>query len=229
MNMRKGLIALLACVIPGFCTGLWAGSRTEDSASGFSLRRYEFSVSGAAYPGYCAFGYDFNYPYYQYNIENIYTRFAYDERETSTGTWTAAFTYNFTKILALETSISYEGGRLRNSRKPDAVGIISPGPGGDMPDLTESLDYFTPMAALRVSWLNKKIVRMYSSFGAGLSFCARKGTGFSNAGKPNGLSLYPAFQLNPVGLSVGGNFFGTAELGFGSLFCGLRLGAGYRF
>ena len=148
--MRKGLIALLACVIPGFCTGLWAGSRTEDSASGFSLRRYEFSVSGAAYPGYCAFGYDFNYPYYQYNIENIYTRFAYDERETSTGTWTAAFTYNFTKILALETSISYEGGRLRNSRKPDAVGIISPGPGGDMPDLTESLD---------VSVLQEKLLR----------------------------------------------------------------------
>lgn len=234
--MRKLMTVILLAFFLGCESGICAQDRhTSDTESGPEMKRFEIAVSGAGYPGFCAFGYDFNYQpfgsrpgFINSGIESIYKSQSIYTKERSSGTWGVSFTYNFTKILALEAGVYYEGGWKKTFRKDNPAGLKNPGMSGLV--MSESLNYISPVVMLRVSWLNRRIVRMYSSFGAGLSFCMRKDGNMETPGVyEHSVELHPVFQLNPVGISVGRDFYGMAELGFGSLFVGLRLGAGYRF
>ena len=100
----------------------------------------------------------------------------------------------------------------------------------DVLEMTNSKNYITPMAAFKIHWLNRKLVRMYSSFGMGVSVCISK-EGDINHPAPAvvSYSLSPAFQLNPVGITVGKRIYGFAEAGIGNVFCGGRAGIGFRF
>lgn len=233
--MRKLITVILLAVFLGCESGICARDRHTGTESGPEMRRFEIAVSGAGYPGFCAFGYDFNYQHFgsrpgvlNSGIESIYKSQSIYTKERSSGTWGVSFTYNFTKILALEAGVSYERGWRNTFRKPDPVGLKDPGTAGLL--MSESQNYISPAAMLRVSWLNRRIVRMYSSFGAGMAFCVRKDGDVETPGiYVRSLELHPVFQLNLAGISVGKDFYGLAELGFGNLFVGLRLGAGYRF
>lgn len=78
---------------------------------------------------------------------------------------------------------------------------------------------FTILPQARFNWLNRDLVRMYSSVGLGLT-----------AGSFDDVSgVYRATQLVPVGITVGRRFFGFAEIGYGTLFIGGMFGVGYRF
>lgn len=85
----------------------------------------------------------------------------------------------------------------------------------------------------RFSWLNKRIVTMYSSFGLGLAiyiddtyysdkFYTTKTRNYDET------SYAPAFHLTAVGIHVGKKWYGFAELGFG--YKGIiQAGFGYNF
>lgn len=89
---------------------------------------------------------------------------------------------------------------------------------------TESNHYYGLMPTVRLSWLNRPSVRLYSSLGLGLAVRSkREMSGY------NDVYAMPSAQLTWIGISVGRKVFGFCELitvGTNGLF---TIGAGYRF
>lgn len=78
--------------------------------------------------------------------------------------------------------------------------------------------YVIPQA--RFNWLRRDLVKMYSSVGLGMI------TGYD---LNKDFSVFPAFQINPVGIEVGRKVFGFCELGVGMMYTGAMAGVGFRF
>lgn len=82
--------------------------------------------------------------------------------------------------------------------------------------------YWSVMPNVKWSWMNLKIVSLYSRLGAGATFAKSK------VGDSADTDTQFAFQVSPIGLEVGGNLAAYAELGIGTsgwLMAGVR----YRF
>lgn len=75
----------------------------------------------------------------------------------------------------------------------------------------------------RLYYLNKDMVRLYGNVSLGL-------TSYFNT-DISGSKYIPqvAFNISPIGVEVGRRWFGFAELGFGTVYCGVSLGFGYKF
>lgn len=198
-----------------------ADAKEKQDREPYDLRRHEFSLYGACYPGRYAFGYDFElYPYLnKYHtssngpVSSIYTDGATYNKERVTNSWTLMYTYNFTKVFALSLGLSYEGGWNEYFRREDNRKLLS-----------LQSHYFSPMLTARFSWLNRKLLRMYSSAGLGFS------VGLNDSkykGPPTSTKF--SMQVTPVGVSVGKDVFGFAEVGIGTIYVGGCLGIGYRF
>lgn len=198
-----------------------ASERPEGRGGDFSFRRYEISVGGGVYPGRAAFGYNTysGYLFYPVGIGNIYEASRYYEKERTSGSWTAAFTFNFTKVMALGASLSYEGGWSGLYRRSDGTKV------------TGCADnYISPLLTLRVSWLNRPLVRMYSSVGGGVAVnLTREATLEEGKRLPVESDVTFSFQVTPIGISVGRKLFGFAEAGIGHQYVGGFFGIGYRF
>ena len=223
--MRKTVLTVLLAVAYGCFPNIAAKERDSSQDSGFE--KYELSFSGAFLPGRWTFGYDFLYSGTHSSIPEIYRDYAYREKEFTYGVWTAAFTCNFSSIIALEASLSYEGGGKKTYRKSGAIGFPEWNLAHDTLAMSESRNYLTPVLLLKLHWLNRRYVRMYSSFGAGVAFCI-SGDRYRK-GDEQSVVLLPSFQLNPLGICAGKRFYALAEIGIGTVFTGVRLGAGYRF
>lgn len=76
----------------------------------------------------------------------------------------------------------------------------------------------------RFNWLNRSLVRMYSAAGLGIVIGGKRNMDYGNSE----YFLYPAFQLTPVGISIGRKVYGFAELGLGTQFMGGMAGVGIR-
>lgn len=99
--------------------------------------------------------------------------------------------------------------------------------------LDNRINYLVPMVALRVSWLNRKLVRLYSSVGLGLEIPFAQKCGFDTNDPRYYMVAHSGFtlaaQLCFVGISVGKNVYGFFETGVGNLYSGCCAGVGYRF
>ena len=73
----------------------------------------------------------------------------------------------------------------------------------------------------RFNWLNRNLVRMYSSIGIG----AMTGMDLES----DEFLIAPSAQINPVGIEIGRKLFGFCEAGFGTMYSGAMAGIGYRF
>ncbi|MBO8477840.1 MAG: hypothetical protein IAB80_02960 [Bacteroidetes bacterium] len=226
--MKTSLIVMLLMFGTPAFVSLAAGR--HDESREYDLKKYEISAGGALYPGQAAFGYDFATLFAGHSIPDIYMESSYRTQYFSCGSWNVAFTYNFTRLFALEVDVAYERGWEKVYSKADAVGYPDRGMEHDVLEMTGSRNYITPMAAFKIHWLNRKTVRMYSSFGTGVSICIGKEGDIGHPGLETlSLSVSPAFQLNPVGITVGRGIYGFAEAGIGNVFCGGRVGIGCRF
>ena len=76
----------------------------------------------------------------------------------------------------------------------------------------------TILPQAQLNWLNKKNVRFYSSVGLGLTA----------GGYHDQFAAYPAFQLTPLGFTVGHRLFFFAEESIGTAYFGGKFGFGYR-
>ena len=113
-----------------------AFSREKKELPPYDLKRHEFAVSGAVYPGRYAFGYDFDfipgkmYSHYYSSVAARYRDAETYNKERVTNTWTLSYTYNFTRVFSLAASVSYEGAwNEYYSRKDDSkvsTGFILP-------------------------------------------------------------------------------------------------------
>lgn len=187
----------------------------------YDLKRHEFAVSGAVYPGRYAFGYDFDfipgkmYSHYYSSVAARYRDAETYNKERVTNTWTLSYTYNFTRVFSLAASVSYEGAwNEYYSRKDDSKVSMA------------ECHYLTPMLTARFSWLNRKLVRLYSSVGTGLAVSL---TDVRYRGGLEYPETYFSLQVTPVGISVGKKLFGFFELGVGTIYVGGCFGLGYRF
>lgn len=226
MKHNRIFLTLLMAIVPAVLS-----ARTGDvpDKHGFSLRKYEVSFSGALCPGRAGIGY--MAPYYSYpstGLSRYYMYPAFSSKVYESGSWTGAFTYNFNRTLALQASLSYESMWRKVFRDGDVPGLILPGPEGHV--ATGKASFVTAMVSLRASWLNRRIVRMYSSFGLGVAVDMTRPVDIPSGENPvMEFSVGPAFQLCAVGISVGKSLFGFAEAGIGYAYTGGCLGIGYRF
>lgn len=211
--MKKSLLITMALLLSLSCL---AGSKQRRP---YVLRSHEIALSGAFAPGQYSLGYSYisDRIYADSPTAGMYSRpidinGIYEGSHTyvkqfTTGTWGVQYVYNFTKVIGLKVSLSYEGGWAKTyARQTDDTILMV------------SNHFLTPMVGLRVSWLNRGLVRMYSGIDIGVSG--------ELSGSPK---LKYAGQLTAVGLSLGTQIFGFAELGLGSLYMGGCVGIGYRF
>ena len=190
----------------------------------FDLRKHEFALSGAVFPGRYAFGYDFDSEAAGHDagygsVAGLYDDARTYNKERVTDSWVLSYTYNFTDAFSLSAGLGYEGGWSEYYSRAD-----------DSKIRVAECHYITPMVTARFSWLNRNLVRMYSSAGAGVSVAFAKAynvaDGTGNAKSPQ---AHLSLQLTPVGISVGRDLFGFFEIGVGTVYVGGCLGIGYRF
>ncbi len=213
-----------------FVFALWisvaaSGVETRRTRSTYELNRHEFALSGAFYPGRYAFGYDFDFipRTYQHcgsiNVSDIYLSASTYAKEKVTNSWTFSYSYNFSRIFALQAGVTYEGGWSECYRAEDDLLVSS-----------ISSQFLTPMLTARFSWLNRKYVRMYSSIGAGMSVSLSSTHYVTDDNavheRPD---TYLSLQVTPVGISVGKQLYGFVEVGVGTIYLGGCFGIGYRF
>lgn len=89
---------------------------------------------------------------------------------------------------------------------------------------THLADYRMLLPVFRFTWVQRPYLRVYSSFGLGLSVYREELT----RTEWKYLGLNTAVQLVPLGIAAGRKWFGFAELGYGSLGV-VQAGVGYRF
>lgn len=77
----------------------------------------------------------------------------------------------------------------------------------------------TVMPQVRFNWINRDILKLYSSLGLGLTIGS-----FDDRSESWG-----SFQLGLLGIQVGRRFFVFGEAGCGMLYMGGKAGIGYRF
>lgn len=219
--MKKYILFVIALLVSAAASGRDA----VRARSIYVLDRHEFALSGAFYPGRYAFGYDFDFMPMKYslaepvNISNVYLSASTYNKEKVTNSWTFSYTYNFSRIFALQAGVTYEGGWDECYRVEDDVLVSS-----------ISSQFLSPMLTARFSWLNRKYVRMYSSVGAGMAV-SLSNTHYVTSDnvvheRPD---AYLSLQLTPVGISVGKQLFGFVEVGAGTIYLGGCFGIGYRF
>lgn len=134
----------------------------------------------------------------------------------TTGTsWALSYGFRFTKWFDLSLSAIYFG-QYADIRSNIDNSLI----------MHDRNHMFTLMPAARFTWLNRNLVRLYSSVALGLTFDS--GVYDCTSGSRRWRGTDPAFQLVPVGIAVGRQIFGFAEIGIGMQGVAV-VGIGYRF
>lgn len=172
------------------------------------VRQHELRLTAGAYP---------LMPY------RLLERFGCDDRPAlyrthrgpvrTGGVWTLSYDYRFKKWFDLGLALSYYG-EYSNSYSNFDSSLAS----------RNRAHAITVMPVARFTWLNRKWVRMYSSFGLGATF----GFGHLDYDSYYFEETTFALQFTPVGISVGRSLFGFAEIGVGAQGV-LMMGMGYKF
>ena len=228
-HIRKAIAVLAVMASILFISSSVSGREKKDT--GFQLRKYEFSAGAGVVSA--LHGSFVNYIGDPGGISDIYQSAEYYDRKRYTSSFTFNFVYNFTRILAIQAGVSYYGGRWTFFRREGVSWYSGYKSGKDEMAMDNRINFLVPMVTLRVSWLNRKLVRLYSSLGLGLEIPFARKCGFE-ANDPryfmvahSGFTL--ASQLCFAGISVGKNVYGFFETGVGNLYSGCCAGVGYRF
>lgn len=216
---NSGLFFFAALVMILFPDHAASARKLQSRSEEFSQARHEISAGTALLPGRYAFGYNYGSFHEHGSMPGVYLDSKSFEREYTSGVWAAGYACNFTKVVSIQANLIYEAGWLRHyDRKTGAM-------------TDRSLDsYLTAIASFKASWFNRSSVRMYSYFGLGCAWNHSRSIALQGVSPDRGYdSVVAAFQFTPIGIQVGRKMFGFAEAGIGHYFCGIAVGAGYRF
>lgn len=198
--MKKKLFTTLLAVLFG-CTALMA--QQEYGLRGPFTPQHELRVSAGAWPLMRSFD-----PYCN-------GRFHYTTHRGAmytSGAWSISYQYRIKKWLDVGGYLSYWGKwGSTSSNFNDA--LLS----------RDRLNRISVVPVVRFTWLNKPLVRLYSSAGLGVVFGWYSGNFDDAAGRPSVTG-----QFTPIGIAVGKSLFGFAEIGLGSQGT-MIMGLGYRF
>ncbi len=194
---------------------LFVGAEAREKRE-YELRRHETSFSTSLIPARgMVGGYSYNFSlsnglYYSSSLNATYFDASTYEIEKQIPHMSLNYLYNFNKYIALGGSLSYEGGSKAYYNRKDGSLIHK-----------EDKNILTTMANFRVSWFNRKYVRMYSILGMGASY--------SMEGDYDYGYEHFAIQFSPLCISFGADLFGFIESGVGTNYFGYSFGIGYRF
>jgi len=157
--------------------------------------------------GYAIGFYDYSY-YDNYHLANMYSD--YDGEVKTVGNILGEFNWNVNRWFNTGCTLgfcpvwssTYDG--ITNQLKGDKFAMAI---------------FLMPKA--KIMWCNRPVVRVYSSISAGAAFLP----GFTKSKT----SVKAAGQFNLISLEVGRKWFGTMEIGAGSLYYGAQVGFGYKF
>lgn len=195
----------------------WRELRKQEFLDNFPYK-YEVRLGWSGYPileaanfpnsgGGIFMKYDIVKPFYNYaSLENMYG--TYQGPEYMTGLISGEFSIHFRKWFTLAVEAGFNGMWGRVYDKSD----------GSFVRHTSGVS-FTVLPHARFYWANAKNIRFYSGIGLGL--------GIGQYDKY--FEFYPAFQVSPIGFSVGRKFFGFGETSLGTAYFGGKFGVGYRF
>lgn len=180
---------------------------------------HDFRLGIGAYPGFAdAFELDRDYDYWaRTSPSEMYDdRLTYMGEERVTGSITASYSFRFTKLLSLGASFSYAGQSRNHYNLSD-----------DTKAASTRLDRFMLTPMVRLSWMNRSNVRLYSQAGLGLGYVLQHDDRLPSSSLSRS-TAFVSMQMTFIGLSVGRKFFGFTELGCGTQGV-LIAGIGYRF
>lgn len=185
------------------------------SKSDFPFHRHQFQF-GVGDPVFAnlfnPYFYDYNNSFYYY-YDSWFNADEYTRWWATTPALTAQYQYRFNKWFWLGGMVSYQGTYFQrnNSFTEEKIGI-------------SRKHSITIMPAVRFSWVNKKIVTLYSGVALGVSFMFS----LNEPGNYSQFQPYIAFQITGVGVEVGKKWYGFAEVGAGfkGIVCA---GFGFRF
>lgn len=82
---------------------------------------------------------------------------------------------------------------------------------------------------VRFTYVRSDVFKMYSGLGLGIGVLSGFSSEKSVFAGIGGADIQPAFQAVPVGIQLGRDLYGIAEVSLGTMNVGLRAGIGYRF
>lgn len=196
--MRKNIKALAVLLV---LAAIGPVAFSQESRKGAKAQEISVGVGGPSlWPLLANIGYDSCGP--QGMLESLYGTKYGDEHYTPSVTVT--YHYNSKKTFSFATTLSYCG-----SYSYVYTGINS------SRDHLDTSTYLTILESVRLHYLNKEAVRLYSATGVGITL---------NKGE-----VLPSLQVTVLGVSFGKRIFGFAEYGLGMGYDLLHGGIGYRF
>lgn len=171
-------------------------------------KQHEVRLSAGAWPTIT----DISQPYFINNIDR--TRI-YESPTYATGAFTLSYDFRFMKWFDLGLAVSYYG------EFNTAYSNIDRSKLGN-----QAMQFISVMPVVRFTWLNRPLVRMYSSLGLGM--LVKTGNSFSGLHQYNFRETEWSAQFSPFGIAVGRALFGYVEVGIG-MHGTLIAGIGYRF
>ena len=116
------------------------------------------------------------------------------------------YTFSITELWDFNMIFNYCTSIYRMSRREPEPGMA----------WKEYYHAFSLMADARIKWFRTDLIRLYSAFGAGVTYAAE--------------SILPAFYITPVGINIGkGHLYGVVEVNVSSAATFFLAGAGWRF
>ncbi len=201
MNMKRYML-----IIASTMAILLSGTVQAQEAD---MPKYEFRLGWCGYPtmdyeNFVMYGRDYAYAYTP--IKDMFSD--YGGSTYMTGNIMAAMD------IRLKKWFTFSIGVAANGVWKDVHDVVS---GDKVGQVSGCILTVLPQA--KFTWLNREMVRLYSSLGIGVT-----------GGEFDGNSdCYVAGQAVLFGISVGRRFVGFAELGAGSMYMGGMIGVGYRF
>lgn len=168
-------------------------------------------------------GYDYYVPYYNYpNLSAIYGK--WHGLTYTSGSFGLGLDYRLFKWLSLSMDASMD---VLWQDRYDSYDDTEP---------TKNHGYSVSLLpGVKFFAVNSPVIRLYGGLSLGLT----KYIGYDRLSYlyeyPNGYKVYQddsydiAYQIVPFGIELGRKLFGFAELGYGSIFAGARIGMGYKF
>lgn len=215
--------AMLALVLPGWMSWTMLAGEPGKARDMREPAEFDYEVRlGWAgiplmdavmfYDGYSPFAvYDVSW-YHPTSMESIYR--GYRGPGYMTGIISAEVDFNFKRWFALTLGLGFNG------MYQDVYDTMTGRKAGCNRGVSVSV-----LPEARFNWLNRGMVRMYSSAGLGIVLGVQRNVDYGNSN----FVLYPAVQFTPAGISVGRRVYGFVECGVGTQFTGGMAGVGVRF
>lgn len=204
--IRKSAAVVLLGAVAVFC------------ADRLSAQNFEVRLSYSGYPSVAAYHYsddcffgcwhDDDYFISDGTLGNIYKD--YRTNVYCTGNLSVEFAVIFKKWLTLSAVLSYN-----HFWADEYEGVSNTFKGHSYSNI------FYALPEVQFTYVHKPCFKLYSGVGLGVGFYDN----FEHLDSPVNMEA----QMIPIGVMVGRKLFGFAEIGYGTVYCGAKVGIGYRF